>query len=94
MAERDDESPELEYLRAIRADEQHNRDRLAPRVDDVWDASVAPGGYVCAACGMPTESEPCSEHQSEPVRENACKCPGSGTMAHVRGCRLHPEAGR
>ena len=21
------------------------------------------GGYVCAECGMPTESEPCKEHQ-------------------------------
>lgn len=30
---------------------------------DVWDASVAPGGYVCGACEMPTESEPCSQHQ-------------------------------
>ena len=30
---------------------------------DIWDASVAPGGFVCSACGMPTESEPCNEHQ-------------------------------
>jgi len=22
---------------------------------------------------------------------NACGCPGSGTHAHVRGCRLHPD---
>ncbi len=29
---------------------------------EVWDASVAPGGYVCSECGMPTESEPCAEH--------------------------------
>jgi hypothetical protein len=32
-----------------------------PRTE-VWDACVAPGGYVCGACGMPTESEPCREH--------------------------------
>ena len=40
------------------------RDRIAARPAlDVWDDSVAPGGYVCSACGMPTESEPCAEHQ-------------------------------
>ena len=22
---------------------------------------------------------------------NQCQCPGSGTMAHVRGCPRHPE---
>lgn len=25
---------------------------------------------------------------------NECECPGSGTLAHVRGCPLHPEATR
>lgn len=30
---------------------------------DVWSREVAPGGMVCAVCGMPTESEPCEEHQ-------------------------------
>ncbi|GAA5229244.1 hypothetical protein GCM10025779_00570 [Arthrobacter cryoconiti] len=30
---------------------------------DVWDDSVFPGGMVCSTCGMPTESEPCEEHQ-------------------------------
>lgn len=29
----------------------------------VWDASVPPGGMVCAVCGMPTETVPCPEHQ-------------------------------
>ncbi len=38
---------------------------------EVWDPSVPPGGYVCAVpderypggiCGMPVESEPCTEH--------------------------------
>ena len=65
-----------DVLRAIRADEQHNLDRLAPKARDVWD----------------DESEPCNEHQQRSVNE--CRCPGSGTMAHGRGCRLHPEAGR
>jgi hypothetical protein len=38
---------------------------------EVWDASCAPGGYVCGTpdptrpdgiCGMPVESEPCPDH--------------------------------
>lgn len=29
----------------------------------VWDSAVPPGGMVCSRCGMPTESEPCREHQ-------------------------------
>lgn len=32
-----------------------------PGAREVWDGSVAPGGYVCSECGMPCESEPC-EH--------------------------------
>jgi hypothetical protein len=28
----------------------------------VWDASVPPGGYVCAECGQPVETEGCPEH--------------------------------
>jgi hypothetical protein len=46
--------------------------RLAPDTADardVWDGSVAPGGYVCATCGTPTESEPCAEHQPDAWRE-------------------------
>lgn len=31
----------------------------------VWSDAVAPGGYVCAVCGMPVESEPCPEHGGE-----------------------------
>lgn len=46
---------------------------------EVWDGTILPGGYVCAApvtdgpsilvggvqvCGMPVESEPCPEHGS------------------------------
>ena len=27
----------------------------------VWDGGVAPGGFVCAVCGVPVESEPCPE---------------------------------
>lgn len=29
----------------------------------VWTDDIPPGGYVCGACGMPVESEPCAEHQ-------------------------------
>lgn len=36
------------------------RSRLA--LYEVWDDSVPPGGFVCAACGVPVESEPCAEH--------------------------------
>jgi hypothetical protein len=35
------------------------------RPGEVWDGSVPPGGYVCAACGTPTESEPCVDHMAE-----------------------------
>lgn len=27
-----------------------------------WDGSVPPGGYVCAICRVPVESEPCPDH--------------------------------
>ena len=37
---------------------------------DVWDddmppgeADMPPGGWVCAACGISTETEPCPDHQ-------------------------------
>lgn len=46
------------------ADEDDGPDRSG----DVWDDRVAPGGFVCGLCGMPTESEPCSEHLADPWR--------------------------
>ncbi|MGI8333429.1 hypothetical protein ACRYCC_26050 [Actinomadura scrupuli] len=55
----------------MKAERDALADRLAPTV---WDASVPPGGRVCAApvpdkpggrCGMPVESEPCAEHDLE-----------------------------
>lgn len=27
-----------------------------------WDSTIPPGGWVCATCGIPTESEPCPHH--------------------------------
>lgn len=27
-----------------------------------WDDTIEPGGWVCAICGLPAESEPCPEH--------------------------------
>lgn len=27
-----------------------------------WDDRLYPGGWVCATCGVPVESEPCREH--------------------------------
>jgi hypothetical protein len=32
-------------------------------VPNVWDGSLPPVGYVCSECAMPTETEPCREHQ-------------------------------
>lgn len=32
--------------------------------------------------------------QPESTDAYVCKCPGSGTLAHVRGCHRHPEAGQ
>ena len=41
---------------------------------EVWDDSVAPGGYVCTVCGIPTEDEPCAEHGPDA----GPACPGCG----------------
>lgn len=47
--------------RRVTAEEQPlGADATAYR--EVWDATIPPGGYVCAACGEPVESEPCPEH--------------------------------
>lgn len=43
-------------------------------VPSVWDDSVAPGGYVCTVCGIPTEDEPCAEHGPDA----GPACPGCG----------------
>lgn len=47
---------------------------------EVWDDSVPPGGYVCAACGVPVESEPCPVHcrlpSDPPVEERCERCFG------------------
>lgn len=56
----------------------------------VWDSSVPPGGYVCAGCGTPTETEPCPEHQAtRSSQAQADRCPecdgiGSHGLVHVR----------
>ena len=44
-------------------------DQAVTDAADVWDSTVAPGGYVCAGCGVPTESEPCEKHQPAAYRE-------------------------
>lgn len=47
----------------------HEPEHPAPVVDgygdavDEWTIVPLPGGYVCSACGMPVESEPCRDHQ-------------------------------
>lgn len=37
--------------------------------DDVFDGSVPPGGWVCASCRRPTETEPCRDHQPNAAAE-------------------------
>lgn len=32
---------------------------------EIWDDSLAPGGWVCAICRNPVESEPCPDHYPE-----------------------------
>ena len=55
---------------------------------DVWDDSVAPGGYVCDRCGMPTESEPCATHGALPGHQHY---PGDGGCSGT-DCRKRWEA--
>ena len=38
---------------------------------EVLDLSVPPGGYVCAICRTPVESEPCPDHGKRPIRVGA-----------------------
>lgn len=33
---------------------------------EVWQDYPLPGGFVCAECGMPVESEPCPDHCTDP----------------------------
>lgn len=35
---------------------------VQPDAGRVWDGSVPPGGWVCAVCRTPVESEPCPAH--------------------------------
>lgn len=34
---------------------------------EVWDDTLAPGGWVCAICRTPVESTPCDEHYPNPT---------------------------
>jgi hypothetical protein len=36
----------------------------------VWDDTLPPGGYVCAECGQPVESEPCPDHAPTTTEED------------------------
>lgn len=40
------------------------REDVARTLAEVWDGRIAPGGWVCRTCGMPTESEPCAAHNT------------------------------
>jgi|SRR5699024_1087424 len=55
---------------------------------DVFDPTVPPGGWVCGACGMPTESEPCRTHQPHIWRRDfgLCDVTVQVTAAPLRYC--------
>lgn len=42
---------------------------LAEARNERWDDRDAPGGWVCATCGVPVESEPCPQHAPMPQAE-------------------------
>ena len=74
------------------------RSRLA--LYEVWDDSVPPGGYVCAACGAPVESEPCAEHwKGSEAQCVGCTteafdgAPGSVKLNADATCPVHGEPG-
>lgn len=58
---------------------------------EVWDDSVAPGGYVCSVCRQPVESEPCAEHSGPDTTPppaaspSGCVCP-PGSPLHFDAC--------
>lgn len=63
-----------DHLIAIRA-ERTARATIAAHRDELlnrrWDDSLPPGGYVCATCGQPVESEPCPKHSPHARLERA-----------------------
>lgn len=65
---------------------------------EIWDGSVAPGGYVCGVCGIPVESEPCATHDASFIESvarevHALKFPSHQDCppgpADIRNARLH-----
>jgi hypothetical protein len=60
-----------QLTRAVEAEELNTR----------WDDSCTPGGYVCATCGVPVESEPCPDHGPKLGTERQCTyCDGTGQV--------------
>ncbi|WP_157115805.1 hypothetical protein, partial [Nocardia puris] len=57
------------------------RERLAAFEGRVWSDLAPPGGWVCAVCGVPVESEPCSEHEPPAVRLELAEA----WIAHLEG---------
>lgn len=41
--------------------------------EEVWDAAVPPGGYICSTCGTPVETEPCPDHAPDDPGEALAK---------------------
>ncbi|MBF6213727.1 hypothetical protein IU487_22175 [Nocardia puris] len=66
------------------------RERLAAFEGRVWSDLAPPGGWVCAVCGVPVESEPCSEHEPPAVRLELAEA----WIAHLEGAYGIPADAR
>ncbi|MBF6459827.1 hypothetical protein IU433_12345 [Nocardia puris] len=66
------------------------RERLAALEGRVWSDLAPPGGWVCAVCGVPVESEPCSEHEPPAVRLELAEA----WIAHLEGAYGIPADAR
>ena len=59
-----------------------------PDAADKWVLYNEIGGYVCSACGTPTESEPCAHHQPEAFAKMHAPAPRVpvSMFERVEGC--------
>lgn len=69
----DDLLAEIDRLRRRIEAVEHNAGQFQKERDALlnqrWSDDIPPGGYVCATCGEPVESEPCPEHAPEVISE-------------------------
>ena len=63
-----------------------------PDAPDIWSNDPPPGGYVCAACGVLTESGPCGEHQPAASDQRIVLAQDEcGRLTIDRRCRGHSD---